>query len=70
VAGRKAKKEETKKKENCWKIKKRQVLRTINLLLSFDTTWTAYKTKPPTILPCSGNVFTELLPSNKRGVTD
>jgi hypothetical protein len=33
-------------------------------LLFFDTTRTAKKMTPPTILPCSENVFTEPLPSN------
>jgi hypothetical protein len=38
-----------------------------NRLLSFDTTWTARKTTPPTIPPCRRNVFTEPLPSNVIG---
>jgi hypothetical protein len=42
-------------------------LRTIRLL-SFDATGIAQKTAPPTILRCRGNVFTELLPSNDRGI--
>jgi hypothetical protein len=31
-------------------------------LLSFDTTRTAKKMTPPTVLRCRGNVFTDLLP--------
>jgi hypothetical protein len=38
-------------------------------LLSFDTTWTAQKTTPPTILRYRGNVFTDPLPSNDKGDT-
>jgi hypothetical protein len=37
-------------------------------LLSFDTTRVAQKTMPPTVLLCRGNVFTEPLPGNDRGV--
>jgi hypothetical protein len=44
-----------------------EVLEITNRLLSFDTTRTVQKT-PPTILRCRGNVFTELLPSNDRGI--
>jgi hypothetical protein len=47
--------------------KKKGVLGRTNLLSS-DTTRTAQKTTPPTILRCRGNVFTELLPSNERGI--
>jgi hypothetical protein len=39
-----------------------------NRLLSFDTTRTAQKTTPPTILRVRRNVFTELLPVNDRGL--
>jgi hypothetical protein len=45
-------------------IKKQEVLGRTNHLLSLDTTPTTYKTTPPTILCCYGNVFTELLPGN------
>jgi hypothetical protein len=38
-----------------------------NPLLSFDTTRTAYKTTPQTIIRCRGNVCTDYLPSNDRG---
>jgi hypothetical protein len=38
-------------------------------LHSFDTTRTAYKTTPPIILHCRGNVFTELVPGNDSGYT-
>jgi hypothetical protein len=47
---------------------KQEVLGIINRLFSFDTTRTAQKTTPPTILRCRGDVFTELLPSNDRGI--
>jgi hypothetical protein len=47
---------------------KQDVLGRTNRLLSFDTTWTAQKTMPPTILRCRGNVFTELLSSSDRGI--
>jgi hypothetical protein len=47
-------------------ILKLEVVGRTNRLLSFDTTRTAQETTPPTILPCSGNVLTELLPSNDR----
>jgi hypothetical protein len=39
-----------------------------NRLLSFDMTRTPWKTLPPTILRCRGNIFTELLPSNDKGI--
>jgi hypothetical protein len=45
-----------------------EVLGRTNRLLSFNKTRIAYKTTPPTILRCRGKVFTELLPSNDRGV--
>jgi hypothetical protein len=45
---------------------KKQALGRINRLLSFDTTWIAYKTTPPTVFLCRGNIFTESLPSNDR----
>jgi hypothetical protein len=35
---------------------------------SFDTRRTTQKTTPPTILRCRGNVFTELIPSNDKGI--
>jgi hypothetical protein len=42
---------------------KQEVLGRTNRLFSFDTTWTAYKTTPPTILRrCKP------LPSNDRGI--
>jgi hypothetical protein len=37
-------------------------------LHSFNKTWIAWKTTPPTILRCRGNVFTETLPRNIRGL--
>jgi hypothetical protein len=37
-------------------------------LRSFDTTRTAEKTRPPVILLCRGNMFTDLLPSNGKGI--
>jgi hypothetical protein len=45
------------------------VLMRISRLLSFDMTWTAYKTTPSTILRCHGNVFTVPLPRNDMGDT-
>jgi hypothetical protein len=39
-----------------------------NSLLSFDKKRVAWKTTRPTILLCRGNVFTELLPTNDRGI--
>jgi hypothetical protein len=38
------------------------------LPFSFDTTYTTLQMMPPTIFHCHGNMFTELLPSNHRGV--
>jgi hypothetical protein len=49
--------------------KKQEVLGRTNRLLSFDTIRAAQKTTPPTILPCRGNTFTELLPRNGKGDT-
>jgi hypothetical protein len=46
----------------------RKLIGRINRLFSFDTTRTAQKTTPQTVLRCRGNVFTELLPSNDRGI--
>jgi hypothetical protein len=40
----------------------------IAYLLSFDTIWTAERTTPPTILRYRGNVFTEPLPGNDKGI--
>jgi hypothetical protein len=37
-------------------------------LVSFDTTLTAWKTTPPTILRRHRNVFIEFLPSNDTGI--
>jgi hypothetical protein len=51
------------------KFKTVQVLLKANRLLSFDTTWTAKKTMPPTFLRCCVNVFTEPLPRNDKGYT-
>jgi hypothetical protein len=51
-----------------WLHIKQEVLGRTNRLLSFDTTRTAQKMTVPTILRCRGNVFTELLPSNDRGI--
>jgi hypothetical protein len=45
-----------------------EVLVRTNCLLSFDTTWTSWKVTHPRILHCRGNVFTEPLPSNDRGI--
>jgi hypothetical protein len=47
--------------------RKREVLVRNNRLLSSDATRTVYKKKPPTILLCHGNVFTEPLPRDDRG---
>jgi hypothetical protein len=52
-----------------------EVLGRTNRLLSFDTKRTAYKTMRPTILlslrrRCHGEVVTEPLPSNDRGMPD
>jgi hypothetical protein len=47
---------------------KQEILGIINCIFSFDTARTAQKTAPPTILRCIGNVFTELLPRNDRGI--
>jgi hypothetical protein len=44
--------------------RKQEVLEWNNRLFSYDTTWAAEKTTPPTILRCRRNVFTKLLPSN------
>jgi hypothetical protein len=44
------------------------VLVITNGLRAFDTTRTAQKMGPPTILRCCGNVFTELLPNSDRGM--
>jgi hypothetical protein len=43
-----------------------EVLGRINRPLSFDTTQTAQKMTPPTIIRCHGNVFTESLAGNDR----
>jgi hypothetical protein len=48
---------------------KQEILGRTSSLLTFDTTRTAYKTTPPTILCCHGNVFTEFLPSSDGGDT-
>jgi hypothetical protein len=47
-------------------ITKQEVLGRTNLLLSFDTTRTAKKATPQTILHCSRNVLIKPLPSNGR----
>jgi hypothetical protein len=47
---------------------KLEVLGRTDRLLSLDTTRTAKKTTPPTILRCRWNVLIELLPSNDRGI--
>jgi hypothetical protein len=59
----------------CFKLTKdininirQDVLVRTNRLLSFESTRTTQETAPPTILRCRGNVFTELLPSNDRGI--
>jgi hypothetical protein len=49
-------------------VSEQEVLRRTNRLHSFDKTWTAQKTTPPTILQSLRNVFTELLPSNDREI--
>jgi hypothetical protein len=49
-------------------INKQEVLERPNRLLSYNTTWSAQKTPPPTVLHCRGNVFTELFPSNDIGI--
>jgi hypothetical protein len=54
------------KKHGNKETNQQKVLRRTNRLFSFDTTRTAKKTTPPTILRCNGNVFTEPLPSNDR----
>jgi hypothetical protein len=51
-----------------YSIFKQEVLGRTNSLLSFDTTRTACKTTPPTILRCSRNALTELFPSNNKGI--
>jgi hypothetical protein len=45
-----------------------EVLGRTNRLLSLDTARTPQKMTTPTIRLCRGNVFNELLPSNKRGI--
>jgi hypothetical protein len=45
-----------------------EVLGRTDHLLSFGTARTIYKTTTPTILLCSGNVFTLPLPSNDKGI--
>jgi hypothetical protein len=47
---------------------KQEVLGRTDRLHSLDTTRTAKKTTPPTILHCRWNVFIELLPSNDKGI--
>jgi hypothetical protein len=44
---------------------KEEVLRRTNCILSFDMTRTAQESTP-TILPCGGKVFTELLPNDDK----
>jgi hypothetical protein len=44
------------------------VYRRTNRLLSFDTKRKAQKTAPPKKFRCSGNMFTETLPCNDRGI--
>jgi hypothetical protein len=39
-----------------------------NSLPSFHTTRVAYKTTPPTLLRCRGNVFTEPVPNNDKRI--
>jgi hypothetical protein len=48
-------------------INKQEVLGRTNRQLSFDTTMVAQITTPP-IIRSRGNVFTELLPGNDRGI--
>jgi hypothetical protein len=48
--------------------RKQEVLVRTNRLLSFETTLTSSKTTPPTFLHFRGNVFTESLPSNYKGI--
>jgi hypothetical protein len=50
------------------KWRRKQVLGRTSHILPFYTTWAAYKTTPTTIFRCRGNVFTEPLPSNDRGI--
>jgi hypothetical protein len=45
-----------------------KVLRRTNRLLCCNATETVYKTTPPTILRCRGNLFTEPLHRNDRGI--
>jgi hypothetical protein len=47
---------------------KQEALRRTKLVFAFDTTWTEYKTTPPTIVRCRGHFFTELLLSNDTGI--
>jgi hypothetical protein len=47
---------------------RQEVLGRNNRLLSFDKTRTAQRVTPQKCLPRCGNVFTEPLPSNKKGV--
>jgi hypothetical protein len=49
-------------------IFKQEFLGRTNRLLSFDMTWTAYKTTPPITLRFREQVFNELLCSNDRGL--
>jgi hypothetical protein len=53
-------------------VRKRKAIQEVvgrtSSLLSFGTIRTAYKTTPPAILRCRGNVFTELLRGNDRGI--
>jgi hypothetical protein len=60
--------ENTKKEFPFNSTPKQEVLGRTNRLLSYETTRTPKKTTPPTILRCCGNVFTELLPSNDKGI--
>jgi hypothetical protein len=49
-------------------LKRQEVLETTDCLFSYDTIQTAQKTRPPAILRCNQNVFTELVPSNDREI--
>jgi hypothetical protein len=49
-------------------ISKQKVVGRTHGLLSFNTTWTKYRTTSPKFIRCRGNVFTELLLSNDREV--
>jgi hypothetical protein len=59
---------ELKLRKEHWMQFREEVLGRSSRLLSFETAHTAEETTPLIFLRCRGSIFTELLPSNDRGI--